>query len=190
MSVHKNARTIPLGRAVMVRRIEVEGWTAGAVAAAFAVSVRTVRKWLARYRAEGVPGLEDRSSRARVVANKLAAPWVTMILRLRRYRLTAAEIAARLNLARTTVAGHLTVAGLGRLQALDPQPPVVRYQREHPGDLVHLDVKKLARFDRVGHRITGSRRGQSNGVGWDFVHVAIPPYCRWGLQARLRGDPR
>jgi transposase-like protein len=190
MSVHKNARTTPLGRAVMVRRIEVEGWTARAVAGAFAVSERTVRKWLARYRAEGVAGLEDRSSRAAVVANKLAAPWVAMILRLREYRLTGAEIAARLNLARATVAGHLLAAGLGRLAALDPKPAIVRYQRERPGELVHLDVKKLARFDRVGHRMTGSRRGQSSGVGWDFVHVAVPPHGRWGLQARLRRDPR
>jgi transposase len=189
MSAHKNARMTPLGRAVMVRRIEVEGWTARAVADAFAVSERTVRKWLARYRAEGPAGLADRSSRARHVANKLAAPWVAMILRLRTYRLTAAEIAARLDLARTTVAGHLRSAGLGRLAALDPKPAVVRYQSERPGELLHLDVKKLARFERVGHRITGSRRGQSSGAGWDVVHVAVPPHGRWGLQARLCRDP-
>jgi transposase InsO family protein len=190
MSVHKNARTTPLGRAVMVRRIEVEGWTARAVADAFAVSERTVRKWLARYRAEGLAGLEDRSSRARVVANKLSAPWVAMVLRLRQYRLTGAEIAARLNLARTTVAGHLAAAGLGRLQALDPQPPVVRYQRERPGELVHLDVKKLARFDRIGHRITGSRRGQSSGVGWEFVHVAVDDASRLAYVEILENEKR
>jgi transposase InsO family protein len=190
MSVHKNARTTPLGRAVMVRRIEVEGWTARAVADAFAVSERTVRKWLARYRAEGVAGLEDRSSRARVVANKLAEPWVAMILRLREYRLTGAEIADRLHLARATVAGHLQAAGLGRLTLLEPKPPVVRYQRERPGELVHLDVKKLARFDRVGHRITGSRRGQSSGVGWDFVHVAVDDASRLAYVEILKDERR
>ena len=174
----------------MVRRIEIEGWTARAVADAFAVSERTVRKWLARCRAEGLPGLEDRSSRARVVANKLAAPWVAMILRLRQYRLTAAEIAAHLTLARTTVAGHLAAAGLGRLQALDPQPPVVRYQRERPGELVHLDVKKLARFDRVGHRITGSQRGRSSGAGWDFVHVAVDDASRLAYVEILENEKR
>ena len=125
------------------------------------------------------------------MANKLSAPWVAMVLRLRQYRLTGAEIAARLNLARTTVAGHLAAAGLGRLQALDPQPPVVRYERERPGELVHLDVKKLARFDRIGHRITGSRRGQSRGVGWEFVHVCIDDASRlaFSRSSRTRSAP-
>jgi transposase InsO family protein len=174
MSAHKNARTTPLGRAAMVRRIEVEGWTAARVAEAFASSERTVAKWLARYRSEGLAGLENHPSRAHQVANKLAALWVAMIVELRRaYRMTAVEIATALKLPRSTVAGHLQVAGLGRLTALDPKPVVVRYQRERPGELVHLDVKKLVRFDRVGHRITGDRQGRSAGVGWDFVHVAV-----------------
>lgn len=126
----------PLGRAVRARRIEIEGWTARAVA----VGDRTVRKWLARYRAEGVSGLGDRSGRAPAVASRLAAPCVATALRLRDFRLRGAELAAGLNLARTTVAGQLAATGLARLQALDPQPPVVRYQRERPGELVHLDV--------------------------------------------------
>jgi transposase len=111
----------------MVHRIEVQGWTARAVAAAFAVSERTVRKWLARYRAVGPIGLADRSSRARVVANKLTGLWVAMALRRRQYRLRGAEIADRLHLAQTTVAGHLAATRRGQLQALKPQPPVVRY---------------------------------------------------------------
>jgi transposase InsO family protein len=179
MSAHKNARTTPHGRAVMVRRIEQEGWTAAAVAEAFAVSERTVRKWPARYRAEGVGGLQDRPSRARTIANRLAETWVDMVLRLRRdYRLTAAEIASKLMLARSTVAGHLAAAGLGRLARLEPPAPARRYQRQRPGELVHLDIKKLARFVRAGHRVTGNRRNASDGAGWEFVHVAIDDASR------------
>ena len=179
MSVHNNARTTPHGRAVMVRRIEQEGWTAVAVAATFEISERTVRKWLARYRAEGPAGLQDRSSRARTVANRLGEAWVGMVLRLRRdYRLTAAEIATKLQLARSTVAAHLAAAGLGRLSGLEPAAPIRRYQRPRPGELLHLDIKKLARFRRVGHRITGSRRNTSDGAGWEFVHVAIDDASR------------
>jgi transposase InsO family protein len=163
----------------MVRRVEAEGWTAAAVAEAFAVSERTVRKWLARYRAEGVAGLQDRPSRARRVVNRLAEAWVDMVLRLRRdHRLTAAEIAGKLKLARSTVAGHLATAGVGRLARLEPRQPVHRYQRQRPGELVHLDVKKLARFVRTGHRITGSRRNASDGAGWEFVHVAVDDASR------------
>jgi transposase InsO family protein len=191
MSAHKNARSTPHGRAVMVRRIEEEGWTAAAVAAAFAVSERTVRKWLARYRAEGLAGLQDRSSRACTVANRLGEAWVGMVLRLRRdYRLTANEIAVRLRLARSTVAAHLAAAGLGRLSRLEPAAPVRRYQRQRPGELLHLDVKKLARFRRVGHRITGSRRNPSDGAGWEFVHVAIDDASRLAYVEVLADERR
>ena len=191
MSVHNNARTTPHGRAVMVRRIEQEGWTAVAVAAAFGISERTVRKWLARYRAEGPAGLQDRSSRARTVANRLGEAWVGMVLRLRRdYRLTAAEIAAKLQLARSTVAAHLAAAGLGRLSGLEPAAPIRRYQRQRPGELLHLDIKKLARFRRVGHRITGSRRNTSDGAGWEFVHVAIDDASRLAYVEVLADERR
>jgi transposase InsO family protein len=191
MSAHKNARTTPHGRAVMVHRIEHEGWTAAAVAEAFAVSERTVRKWLARHRAEGVAGLHDRSSRAREIANRLAEGWINIVLRLRRdYRLTAAEIAAKLHLARSTVAGHLAAAGLGRLARLEPATPVRRYQRQHPGELVHLDIKKLARFVRTGHRITGNRRHASDGAGWEFVHVAVDDASRLAYVEVLTDERR
>jgi transposase InsO family protein len=190
MSTHKNARTTPHGRAVMVRRIE-EGWKASAVAEAFAVSERTVRKWLARYRAEGPGGLVDRSSRAHNVANRLARAWVDMLLRLRRdYRLTAAEIADKLRLARSTVAAHLAAAGIGRLSRLEPPAPARRYQRQCPGELVHLDVKKLARFDRIGHRITGNRHNPSDGAGWEFVHVAVDDASRLAYVEVLADERR
>jgi transposase InsO family protein len=191
MSTHRNARTTPHGRAVMVRRIEEEGWTATAVAAAFAVSERTVRKWLARYRAEGPTGLQDRSSRAHTVANRLAEAWVGMVLRLRHdYRLTAAEIAARLRLARSTVAAHLAAAGLGSLSRLQPAAPVQRYQRQRPGELLHLDIKKLARFRKTGHRITGNRRNASDGAGWEFVHVAVDDATRLAYVEVLADERR
>lgn len=164
MNAHKNARTTPFGRAVMVRRVLEEGWSVAAVATTFEVSTRTVRKWLARFGSEGVAGLEIRSSAPYLVANKLAVPWLTMVTRLRRdYRMTGAEIAERLRLPRSTVASHLRRLGLGRLAALEPSEPARRYNRARAGELVHLDVKKLARFRRIGHRITGDRRGQSEG---------------------------
>ena len=176
MSVHNNARTTPHGRAVMVRRIEQEGWTAVAVAAAFGISERTVRKWLARYRAEGPAGLQDRSSRARTVANRLGEAWVGMVLRLRRdYRLTAAEIATKLQLARSTVAAHLAAAGLGRLSGLEPAAPIRRYQRQRPGELLHLDIKKLARFRRVGHRITAGVMPRTGPAGSSSMSPSMTP---------------
>jgi transposase InsO family protein len=169
----------PLGRAEMVRRIVEEERPVAEVAAGFGVSERTARKWLARYRKEGAAGLENRSSRPRSVGNRTAEPWIDLMESLRReYRLTAEEIATKLKLARSTVAAWLKRRGLGRLKSLDAPAPVRRYQRQRPGELIHLDVKKLARFKRMGHRITGHRRGASEGVGYDFFHVAIDDTTR------------
>jgi transposase len=179
MNAYKNARTTPFGRAVMVRRVLEEGWSVVAVASAFEVSTRTVRKWLARFGSEGDAGLQTRSSAPHLVANRLPAPWLAMIARLRRdYRMTGEEIAERLHLPRSTVAGHLARLGLGRLAALEPSEPARRYNRARAGELIHLDIKKLARFRRVGHRITGDRRAQSEGAGWEFVHVAVDDASR------------
>jgi transposase InsO family protein len=179
MNAHKNARTTPFGRAVMIRRVLQEGWSVTAVAASFEVSTRTVRKWLARFRRAGRAGLENRSSAPQRVANKLPAPWLTMIARLRReYRMTGEEIALRLRLPRSTVASHLRRLRLGRLAALEPSEPARRYSRARAGELVHLDVKKLACFRRIGHRITGDRRQGSEGAGWEFVHVAVDDASR------------
>ena len=176
---HQNARMTPLGRAEMVRRIVEEGRPVAEVAAGFGVSERTARKWLARFRSEGPAGLENRSSRPASVANRTLEPWIDMMERLRRdYRLTAEEIAAKLRFARSTVAAWLKRRGLGRLTCLDAPAPVRRYQRQRPGELLHLDIKKLARFERVGHRITGDRHGKSEGAGYDFFHVAIDDATR------------
>jgi transposase InsO family protein len=191
MNAHKNARTTPFGRAVMIRRVLQEGWNVSAVAASFEVSTRTVRKWLARFRREGWAGLENRSSAPHLVANKVPAPWLTMIARLRReYRMTGEEIALRLRLPRSTVASHLRRLGLGRLATLEPSEPVRRYSRARAGELVHLDIKKLARFRRIGHRITGDRRHGSEGAGWEFVHVAVDDASRLAYVEVLPDEKR
>jgi transposase InsO family protein len=176
---HQNARMTPLGRVEMVRRIVEEGRPVADVAAGFGVSERTGRKWLARFRAEGAAGLENRSSRPTSVANRTAEPWIEMMERLRReYRLSAEEIATQLQCARSTIAAWLKRRGLGRLKNLDEPAPVRRYQRQRPGELIHLDIKKLARFERMGHRITGDRHRASEGAGYDFFHVAIDDATR------------
>jgi transposase InsO family protein len=191
MNSHKNARTTSFGRAVMVRRLLEDGWTVAAAASAFAVSTRTVRKWLARFRSDGDAGLQNRSSAPHLVANKLPAPWVDMIIRLRRdYRMTGEEIAGRLHLPRGTVAGHLARLGLGRLSQLEPSAPARRYNRARAGELVHFDTKKLARFRRVGHRITGDRRYGSGGAGWEFVHVAVDDAFRLAFVEVLPDERR
>jgi transposase InsO family protein len=191
MNAHKNARTTPFGRAVMIRRVLQEGWSVTAAAGSFEVSTRTVRKWLARFRREGRAGLDNRSSAPHLVANKLPAPWLTMIARLRReYRMTGEELALRLRLPRSTVASHLRRLGLGRLAALEPSEPARRYSRARAGELVHLDIKKLARFRRIGHRITGNRRQGSEGAGWEFVHVAVDDASRLAYVEVLPDEKR
>lgn len=177
MNAHKNARTTPFARALMVER-RTAGASVAEIAAHFGVSARTVWKWLRRHREEGAPGLENRSSRARRRPHALPAPWTAMIERLRRLRLTALEIAERLRLARSTVSGVLARLGLGRLSALAPKEPVVRYERSAPGELIHLDIKKLARFEKPGHRVTATRAGQNKRVGYDFVHVCVDDFSR------------
>jgi hypothetical protein len=169
---HKNARITPLGRAEMVRRIQ-GGQPLAVVAVGFGISERTARKWLARFQKEEPAGLENRSSRPRTIANRTGEPWLASIERLRRaYRVTGEEIAEKLSMARSTVAGWLARLGLGWLASLESKAPVRRYQRERPGELLHLDIKKLARFEGVGHRITGNRRGRSRVMGYDM------PACR------------
>jgi len=150
------------------------------VAVAFGVSVRTVRKWVARFKAGGRAALSNRAGAPARVAGRLPDRVVAVIIWMRRrLRLTASAIAAKPGLPRSTVARWLTRAGLGRLSRLDPPEPVRRYQRERPGELLHLDIKKLGRFDRPGHRVTGTRRGCRNrGAGWDFVHVAVDDATR------------
>ena len=178
MNIHHNARTTPHSRMVLVQRMQA-GACAGEVAASLGVSVRTVYKWLARYRAEGAGGLADRTSRPHRLAQRLSGSLIDLVMRLRReFRMTASRIAQSLRLARSTVAALLRRAGLGKLNWLDPKPPPRRYERQAPGELIHLDTKKLARFWRPGHRVTGDRQGQSRNAGWDFIHVCIDDHSR------------
>ena len=177
MNIHHNARLTPRGRALLVRRILVDGLRAEEAAQAAGVSVRTAYKWLARYRAEGDAGLRDRSSRPRTCRHQTPASVCHQIYSLRRQRRTYREISQSLGVALSTVARILRRAGLHRLALLEPAPPVQRYVHEHPGDLLHLDVKKLGRFRQPGHRVT-RRRTHDRPIGWDYVHIAIDDHSR------------
>jgi transposase InsO family protein len=179
MDVHKNAPLTPAGREIMVRRL-IAGQTQKTVAAAFGVCVKTVNKWLARFRAEGADGLIDRSSRPHRLRRPTPASTIARIAELRRRRCTGQQIAQQIGVSPATVSRVLARLGLTRLSALEPAAPVVRYERAAPGEMIPLDIKKLGRFDRVGHRITGDRTGQSNsrGIGWEFVHVCVDDASR------------
>jgi transposase InsO family protein len=191
MRVHPNAKTTPKGRALIVQRVDTDGWTAAATAAAFGVSVRTVHKWRARYRGEGLAGLADRSAAPQQIPHRTAARREARIVALRAERLTGLGIAHRLGMARATVGAVLRRHGLGRLPALSPAEPVRRYEREHPGELLHLDIESLGRIGRVRHRIHGDRRRRARGIGWEHVHVCIDDASRGAYVEVLptRGHP-
>ena len=180
MNTHKNARMTVHGRALLVKRIIEEGWPVAEAAKAAGVSIRTAYKWLARYRAGGERMLHDRSSAPARCPHRLPAETLAEIDRLRRQRMTGPQIAQSLGLARSTVGAVLHQLGLGRLSALDPKPPAVRYERAAPGELIHVDTKKLGRIDGIGHRITGQCSGmvKNRGIGWDLVHVCIDDASR------------
>jgi transposase InsO family protein len=190
MDVHENARTTPHSRMLIVERLAA-GWTVAAVAAALGTSPRTVRKWRDRFAAEGEPGLRDRSCRPHRIPARLSAAAEAEIEALRRQRLSGPAIAHQLGRPVSTVGVALRRLGLGRLAALDPPRQVIRYERERPGELIHLDTKKLGRIDGIGHRITGDRTGQSRrrsrgeGLGWEYLHVAIDDASRLAYTALM-----
>ena len=190
MNMHKNARLTPHGRERAARLI-LGGQAPKAVATAAGVCPRTVRKWTERYRTEGLAGLVDRSSRPKRLHRPTLPAIVECIATLRRQRLTGKAIAAELGVSPATVSRVLRRLGLSRLSALDPAAPIRRYERDNPGDLIHIDIKKLGRFNRVGHRITGDRSGQSStrGVGWEYVHVCIDDASRLAY-AEIKNDER
>jgi len=179
MDIHKNARLTPRGRERMVNMV-LGGQTPKAVSEAVGVCPRTVRKWVERFEAEGLAGLQDRSSRPDHLRQPTPQATIDRIEALRRQRLTGKAIAAETDVSRATVSRALKRLGLNRLSALQPAEPPRRYQRERAGELIHIDIKKLGKFNRIGHRITGDRTGQSNsrGVGWEFVHVCIDDASR------------
>ncbi len=190
MNIHKNARLTSHGRERIVRQVG-SGQTPKAVSEAAGVCPRTVRKWVARYRAEGRAGLEDRSSRPRRLYRPTPQPIVDRIGLLRRLRWTGKQIAAEVGVSSATVSRILRRMGLNKLTALDPVEPVRRYEREHPGEIIHIDIKKLGRIDGIGHRITGDRRGQSSkrGTGWEFTHVCVDDASRIAF-AKVMADEK
>jgi transposase InsO family protein len=180
MNVHKNAPLTPKGREALVRSV-VEGELSKADAAyQFNTTPKTVAKWVKRFRLEGVEGLRDRSSKPLSSPSQTPATTCTAIEALRRQRHTGKQIAAEVKVSPATVSRVLRRLGLNRIRDLEPAEPTRRYEREAPGDMIHIDIKKLGRFERIGHRITGDRTGQSNsrGVGWEFVHVCIDDHSR------------
>jgi transposase InsO family protein len=177
VNVHKNAKITPAGRALLVQRV-VAGGRQAAVAAAFGVSARTVGKWVRRWRVEGMSGLVDRSSRPRRCPHQLRPRQVQRIVVLRRRRWTSPAIAQQLRLPVSTVGLVLRRLRLNRLRLLEPPVVPLRYERARPGELVHLDVKKLGRIERVGHRIHGDRSTRVVGAGWEYVHVCIDDATR------------
>lgn len=180
MNVHQNARLTAHSRAELARRVLAEGQPRKVVAAAFGVDPKTVGKWVNRFRAAGAAGLADRSSRP----HRLRAPTPTAvqerIVALRRQRFTGRQIARETTVSPATVSRILRRVRLSRARDLEPPEPVRRYEYDHPGDMIHIDIKRLGRFEAPGHRVTGDRTGQSNGrgVGWEFVHVCIDDASR------------
>jgi transposase InsO family protein len=178
VNVHKNAKLTPAGRAELVKRVLIEKQTVREVSGAMGVSERTAKKWVKRYRAEGVSGLADRSSRPRRSPRTLPRKLVRRIKQLRHRRYTGLRIAEELGLAVSTVGLWLRRLGLGRLKNLEPRPVVVRYEKKRPGELLHLDTKKLGRIQGIGHRIHGDRRTRQRGIGWEFLHVCVDDATR------------
>jgi transposase InsO family protein len=184
MNIHKNARLTPLRREEMALSV-IEGRLSQALAArTYGVSAKIVARWVERFKADGREGMTDRSSRPRKLYRPTEAATVERIVALRRQRLTGQHIAVAVGVSPATVSRVLKRAGLSRLKDIEPAEPVRRYERAHPGELIHLDIKTLGRFEAVGHRITGdrtrqsSRRGNGWGAGWEHVHVCIDDASR------------
>jgi transposase len=202
MKVHARARLTPKGRCFVVDRVVRQGWSATAAAEAAGVAERTVYRWIARYRAEGEAGLHDRSCVPRRIPRRTPTARVEAILALRRLRMTGSEIAELLEMPAATVSAVLRREGLGKLSRLEPPEPPNRYERSRPGELVHVDVKRLGRIGPhgAGHRVTGRRlrrnptRTDGAGVrrlqvGWEFVHIAIDDHSRLAY-AEVLADER
>jgi transposase InsO family protein len=191
MDTHKNARLTPKGREEMVRAVVDGGLSCAAAARKFNTTPKTVAKWVKRFRAQGVDGLRDRSSRPLSSPSQTPASTVASVEMLRRRRHTGRQIANDLDLSPATVSRILRRLGLNRLAALEPAEPVRRYEYGHPGGMIHIDIKKLGRFNQIGHRITGDRMGQSNGrgVGWEYVHVCIDDHSRVAF-AKIMSDEK
>jgi len=189
MDMHKNARLTPHGRERLVKMV-LSGQTPQAASEAAGVCPRTGRKWVERFKQEGVAGLQDRSSRPHRLRQPTAPEVIERIESLRRQRMPGNEIAATVGVSAATVSRVLKRLGLNKLSALEPAEPPRRYERERPGEMIHIDIKKLGKFNQIGHRITGDRKGQSNsrGVGWEFVHVCIDDASRVAFSKVMKSE--
>jgi transposase InsO family protein len=190
MDIHKNARLTPLGRERLVKMV-LAGQTPQAASEAGGVCPRTARKWVGRYNEEGLAGLQDRSSRPHRMRRPTPQLVIERIETLRRQRMPGKEIAARVGVSAATVSRVLQRLGLNKLSALEPAKPPHRYQREQPGELIHIDIKKLGRFRTPGHRIMGERREEwrNRRAGWEFVHVCIDDASRIAF-SQIKPDER
>lgn len=188
MNSHKHARLTRAGRALLVNRVLEEGWTVAAAAQAAGVSRRTTYKWLERFKTEGPAGLLDRNSRPHRSPGACSAEQVRQFEQRRRERLPLWRIARDSGRSLATVARHVARLGLSRLASLQPPEPIRRYERERPGELLHIDTKRLGRIEGIGHRITGDRTlNRRRGKGWEAVHLAIDDHSRVSF-ARLLPD--
>ncbi len=178
MDIHKNARLTLHSREQLAQSVLLQGLTLNSAAAEFKVSLKTARKWVRRYQSAGASGLRDRSSRPHRLRRPTAPELLSQVEALRRQRWTGQRIARYLRLSPATVSRILRRLHLNRYRDLEPVPPLVRYEHPHPGDLLHLDIKKLGRIGCVGHRIHGDRRQHVKRVGWEYVHVAIDDHSR------------
>jgi len=190
MDYHQNARTTLWSREMMARKVVQEGSTLKLAAASFNVSAKTAAKWVRRYREQGVAGLGDRSSRPQRLRNPTPAGQVERVEVLRRERWTGFRIARATGLSRTTVSRILRRLKLNRLRDLEPAPVVVRYEHPCPGDLLHLDIKRLVRIARPSHRVTGDYRDKVPGIGAEFVHIAIDDHSRMAFAAIYPDETR
>jgi len=192
MDTHKNASLTPRGREAMARSVVEGGLSKAPAAHQFNTTPKTVAKWVGRFQAEGVAGLQDRSSRPHSSPSQTTPAQCAAIEGLRRQRHTGEQIAAEVGVSAATVSRVLKRLGLNRLSALEPAEPVRRYERAAPGEIVHIDIKKLGKFNRIGHRITGDRTGQSKtrGIGWEYVHLAIDDHSRLAYSEILPDETR
>ena len=192
MDTHKNAPLTPKGREMMVRAVLDGGLSKAAAARQFNTTPKTVAKWVERFEAEGVEGLRDRSSRPLSSPSQATPAVCATVEALRRQRHTGQQIAAEVGVSAATISRILKRLGLNRLSALEPAEPVRRYERAAPGEIIHIDIKKLGKFNRIGHRITGDRIGQSNtrGVGWEYLHLAIDDHSRLAYSEILPDEKR
>ena len=192
MDVHENASLTPKGREAMARSVIEGGLSKASAAREFRTTPRTVGKWVERFRIEGVAGLRDRSSRPHSSPSQATPAVCAAVEVLRRQRHTGEQIAAEVGVSSATVSRILKRLGLNRLSALEPAEPVRRYERAAPGEILHIDIKKLGKFSRIGHRVSGDRIGQSKtrGVGWEYVHLAIDDHSRLAYSEILPDEKR